>query len=151
MKKVTEKVAELARPIVEKHGLELWDVELVKEAGQLYLRVYIDREGNISTEDCEAVSREMDPLLDELDPIKESYIFEVSSPGAERALKRPSDFERFIGHNVAVRLYRSKDGRKEYVGKLLKHDNGDLEIEVDGSPVLFKKGEVALVRLRLML
>jgi ribosome maturation factor RimP len=136
---------------VEKHGLELWDVELVKEAGQLYLRVYIDREGNISTEDCEAVSREMDPLLDELDPIKESYIFEVSSPGAERALKRPSDFERFIGHNVAVRLYRSKDGRKEYVGKLLKYDNGDLEIEVDGSPVLFKKGEVALVRLRLML
>jgi len=147
MKKVTEIVAELARPIVEKHGLELWDVELVREAGQLYLRVYIDKEGNISTDDCEAVSREMDPLLDELDPIKESYIFEVCSPGVERVLKRPSDFERFMGHTVVIRLYKAKNGRKEYVGKLIKYDNGDLEIEADGTPVAFKKEEVALVRL----
>ena len=151
MKKVTEQVAELARPIVEKHGLELWDVELVREAGQLYLRVYIDKEGTISIDDCEAVSLELDPLLDELDPIKESYIFEVSSPGLERVLKRPSDFERFMGYNVAVRLYRAKDGRKEYVGKLLSYNNGDVEIEVDGKPVLFKKEEVALVRLHLAL
>jgi ribosome maturation factor RimP len=151
MKKVTERVAELARPIVEKHGLELWNVELIKEAGQLYLRVYIDREGVISTEDCEVVSRELDPLLDELDPIEESYIFEVSSAGAERALKRPSDFERFMGSNVAVHLYRAKNGKKEYVGRLTTYNNGDLVIEVNGAPVSFKKDEVALVRLRISL
>jgi len=151
MKKVTEKIAELARPIAEKHGLELWNVELVKEAGQLYLRVYIDKKGTISTEDCEAVSRELDPILDELDPIEESYIFEVSSAGVERALRRPSDFERFMGSNVAVHLYKPRDGKKEYVGKLLTYNNGDLEIEVNGSTVSFKKEEVALVRLRITL
>lgn len=151
MKKVTERVAELARPIAEKHGLEIWNVELTKEAGQLYLRVYIDREGAVSTEDCEVVSRELDPLLDELDPIEESYIFEVSSAGAERALKRPTDFERFIGSNVAVNLYRPKNGKKEYVGRLTTYNNGDMEIEINGDPVSFTKDEVALVRLRISL
>lgn len=151
MKKVTEKIAELARPIAEKHGLELWNVELVKEAGQLYLRVYIDKQGTISTEDCEAVSRELDPILDELDPIEDSYIFEVSSAGAERALKRPSDFERFAGSNVAVHLYKPRDGKKEYVGKLITYNNGDVEIEAGGCAIIFKKEEVALVRLRVTL
>jgi len=150
MKKVTEKVAELAKPIILKHGCELWDVELIKEAGQWFLRVYIDKaDGVVAIEDCEAVSRELDPVLDEADPVPESYIFEVSSAGAERALKRPSDFEKFIGSNVAVHLYKPKDGKREFVGKLISYNNGDLEIENKAGVLAFSKAEVSLVRLRI--
>ena len=149
MKKVTELVTELARPVAEKHGCELWNVELVKEAGQWFLRVYIDKESGIDIADCEAVSRELDPILDEADPISESYVFEVSSAGAERALKRPSDFERFMGSNVAAHLYKPKDGKKEYVGKLLSYNGGDVEIETKSGVVALKKSEVSLVRLRI--
>ncbi len=149
MKKVTEKVAELAKPVAEKHGCELWDVEFVKEAGQWFLRVYIDKPDGIGIEDCEAVSRELDPILDEADPISESYVFEVSSAGAERALKRPSDFERFIGSGVAVHLYSPRDGKKEFVGILRSYEGGDIEIEGKSGPIAFKKGEVSQVRLRI--
>ena len=151
MKKVTEFIADIARPIAEKHGCELWNVELVKEAGQLFLRIYIDKEGGIEMSDCEAVSRELDPILDEADPIEESYIFEVSSAGCERALKRPSDFERFMGSNVAVHLYKPRDGKKEFVGQLLSYNNGDVEIETKSGPVGFTKSEVSLVRLRIQI
>ncbi len=149
MKKVTEKVAELARPVAERHGCELWDVEFVKEAGQWFLRVYIDKPEGIGIEDCEAVSRELDPILDEADPISESYVFEVSSAGAERALKRPSDFIRFIGSSVAVHLYKPRDGKKEFVGVLRSYDEGDIEIESKSGVLVFKKGEVSQVRLRI--
>lgn len=149
MKKVTEKVAALALPVAEKQGLELWDVEYIKEAGQWFLRVYIDKEGGISIEDCEAFSRALDPVLDEADPVSESYVFEVSSAGAERALKRPSDFERFMGSNVAVHLYKPKGGRKEFVGTLKSYNNGDIEIENKNGVLAFTKSEVALVRLRI--
>ena len=148
--KISEDVAALARPVVEAQGLTLWDVEYVKEAGERYLRIYIDRaDGPVSIDDCEAVSRALDPILDEADPIPESYTFEVSSAGAERALKRPGDFEAFLGHLVAVHLYSAKDGRKEHVGKLLAYHDGDVEIEVGGKPQTFKKSEVSLVRLRI--
>ncbi len=151
MKKVTDLVAKLARPIAEKHGCELWNVEMVKEAGQWFLRVYIDKEGGVDITDCEAVSRELDPILDEADPISESYVFEVSSAGAERALKRPSDFERFMGSNVAVHLYKPKNGKKEYVGKLISYNDGDVEIETKSGVIEFKKNEISLVRLRIEL
>jgi ribosome maturation factor RimP len=94
MGKLTDKIAELARPVVEQNGCELWDVEYVREAGANYLRVYVDKEGGVGIDDCERISRELDPLLDEADPIAESYIFEVGSAGCERQLKRPSDFQR---------------------------------------------------------
>lgn len=149
MKKVTEKVTALALPLAKEQGLELWDVEFIKEAGQWFLRVYIDKEDGVSIEDCEAFSRAFDPILDEADPIQESYVFEVSSAGAERALKRPSDFERFIGSNVAVHLYKPKEGRKEYVGILKSYNNGDIEIESKNGVLGFTKSEVALVRLRI--
>ena len=97
--KVTEQVAAFAEPIVKEHGCELWDVEYVREAGQWYLRLYLDKEGGVDILDCEAVSRRVSDLLDEVDPIESSYMFEVSSAGAERQLKRPSDFS-----NVAVSL-----------------------------------------------
>lgn len=144
--KVTELVAQLAAPAAEKQGCFIWDVEFVKEAGERYLRVYIDNDAaEVNIEQCEAVSREVDVLLDEADPIQESYIFEVCSAGAERELKRPSDFERFIGSNVAVKLYSARNGRKEYVGVLKGYADGAVELE-DGT--VFQKNEVAQVRLR---
>ena len=149
MSKITELVAELAAPIAEANGCELWDVEYVKEAGTWFLRVYIDREGGVSIDDCEAVSRELDPILDERDPIPGSYTFEVSSAGAERALKRPSDFERFIGHLVEVKLYHAVGGRKNHVGNLVAYIDGAVEIEVSGKPMRFEKSDVAGVRLRI--
>ena len=103
--KLTDKIAEIAKPAAEKFGCELWDVEFAREGGQRFLRVFIDKEGGVGIEDCEKVSRELDPLLDELDLIEESYTFEVSSAGLERPLKRPSDFEKFIGAKIFISLY----------------------------------------------
>ena len=94
--KVTEQVAEFARPIVEAQGCQLWDVEYVREGSEYFLRLYLDKEGGVDIDDCEAVSRAVDPILDEKDPIPGSYHFEVCSAGLERVLKRPSDFQRFL-------------------------------------------------------
>ena len=149
MKKVTDIVSELAEPIVKKHGCELWDVEYVKETGGWVLRVFVDREGGVSLEHCEAISRELDPILDARDPVPDSYTFEVSSAGAERTLKRPSDFQRFLGHLVEVKLYKAKDGRKEYIGNLTASDDEFLEINIAGTLHKFAKPEIANVRLRI--
>ena len=107
MAKVTDIVESLARPIVEEKGCTLWDVEYVKEAGVWYLRLYIDKEGGVSIDDCEAVSRPVSDILDEHDPIEGSYTFEVSSAGADRALKKPEHFAAFVGSEVDVKLYRA--------------------------------------------
>ena len=124
MKKVTELVAELAAPAVAEQGCTLWDVEYVREAGQWYLRLYLDKDGGVDILDCEAVSRKVSDLLDQADPIEGSYTFEVSSAGAERPLKRPSDFERFLGSPVLVKTYKPKDGRKEFAGTLAGYGRG---------------------------
>jgi ribosome maturation factor RimP len=149
MKKVTDIVAALAEPVVKKHGCELWDVEYVREAGSWFLRVYIDRDDGVTLEQCEAVSRELDPILDARDPIPDSYTFEVSSAGAERQLKRPSDFQRFLGHLVEVRLYKALDGRKEYVGTLTAAGDDYVEIGIAGTAYQFAKPDIANVRLRI--
>ncbi len=149
MKKVTQVVEELARPVVEGLGCSLWDVEYVKEAGSWYLRVYIDKAGGVSIDDCEAVSRALDGLLDEADPIPDSYTFEVSSAGAERQLKRPGDFAQFMGSLVAVKLYSAIDGQKEYIGNLTAYQDGDIEIENQAGRRRFSKDQVASVRLRI--
>ena len=96
MSKITDKVSALAVPVVEQAGCTLWDVEYVREAGTWYLRIYIDKEGGVSIDDCEHISRALDPILDEADPIPDSYVFEVGSAGIERELKRPRDFEMFM-------------------------------------------------------
>ena len=145
--KVTEQVAEFARPIVEAQGCQLWDVEYVREGSEYFLRLYLDKEGGVDIDDCEAVSRALDPILDEKDPIPDSYHFEVCSAGLERTLKRPSDFEQFMGADVLVKLYQPKNGVKEYKGVLTGYDNGDVTIEQAGKPQTFVKKEVALVRL----
>ncbi len=149
MSKVTEFVAKLAEPVVKKHGCELWDVEYVREAGEWYLRIYIDKDSGVSINDCEDISRELDPMLDEADPIPDSYTFEVSSAGMERQLKRPSDFERFMGEKCAVKLFAPRDGRKEFVGTLMGYMNGTVTLRVGDDDMLFTKGETASVRLRM--
>lgn len=147
MAKVTDAVAALALPIVEGAGCTLWDVEYVKEAGEWFLRVYIDREGGVDIDCCEAVSRPLSDALDEADPIQGSYTFEVSSAGADRALKKPEHFARFQGAEVEVKLYRPKEGRKEYVGLLRDYQDGAVTLETAGQEAVFTKQEVALVRL----
>ena len=147
MKKVTELVAELAAPAVAEQGCTLWDVEYVREGSEYFLRLYIDKDGGVDINDCEAISRAVDPILDEKDPIPDSYSFEVCSAGLERVLKRPGDFEQFLGSTVLVRLYKPVDGRKEVVGTLTGYEDGAVTITVNGSPVRFEKNEVALVRL----
>ena len=149
MKKITELTAELAAPAIAEAGCTLWDVEYVKEAGTWYLRVLLDKEGGVDIMDCEKVSRAVSDLLDEADPIEGSYTFEVSSAGAERALKRPSDFQRFMGSPVALKLYKAREGRKEFAGYLRGYENGDVTVEIGGKDVTFPKNEVALCRLRI--
>ena len=148
--KVTELVESFAKPIVEAHGCSLWDVEYVREGSERYLRIYIDKDGGVDILDCEAVSRKVSDLLDEVDPIEASYIFEVSSAGAERALKRPSDFERFMGSPVLVKTYKNRDGRKEFAGTLVGYEDGAVLLEMGKETLRFEKAEVALVRLRVV-
>lgn len=146
--KVTELVASLAEPIVKAQGCELWDVEYVREGSDYFLRLYLDKEGGVDINDCEAVSRAMDPILDEKDPVPSSYHFEVCSAGLERALKRPGDFERFMGSAITVKLYKPRNGLKEIPAVLRGYDNGRLTVEAGKETITFEKSEVALVRLR---
>ena len=145
--KITEQVWQFAEPIVSELGCSLWDVEYVREGADWFLRLYIDKDGGVDISDCEAVSRAVDPVLDEKDPIPDSYHFEVCSAGLERVLKRPGDFQQFMGSAVLVKLYRPKDGQKEFVGKLTGYDNGNVTVQAGANTVTFEKAEVALVRL----
>lgn len=145
MSKITEKVEALAKPVIEEEGCELWSVEYVRETGSWYLRVFIDKEGGVGIADCERISRRLDPILDEADPIPDSYVFEVGSAGAERELKRPSDFERYMGSEVEVKLYQPYQGKKSFVGKLEGYENGNVTV----SSVLLKKEQIAQVRLHI--
>ena len=147
MKKITELTAELAAPAIAEQGCTLWDVEYVKEAGTWYLRILLDKEGGVDILDCEEISRKVSDLLDEADPIEGSYTFEVSSAGADRVLKTPEHFAQFQGAEVEVKLYRARDGRKDFVGLLQSWQDGDVVLEVGGQPMSFEKKEVAQVRL----
>ena len=147
MSRITDAVTALAVPEAEKLGLEIWDVEYVREAGQWFLRIYIDKKGGVSIQDCEALSKVMDPLLDEADPIPDSYVFEVSSAGAERELKRPGDFPRFFGEHVEVRLYTPRSGKKTIRGELLAYEDGAVTVSSGGEIMKLEKNEVAGVRL----
>lgn len=147
MAKVTDAVEALARPVVEEKGCALWDVEYVKEAGVWYLRLYIDKPGGVSIDDCEAVSRPMSDLLDQADPIEGSYTFEVSSAGADRVLKKPEHFAAFVGSEVEVKLYRPKDGRKDWVGTLAAYADGDVTITAPQGEFTFEKKDIAQTRL----
>ena len=147
MSKITDLVTDLARPVVEANGCSLWDVEYIKEAGSWYLRLYIDKEDGVSIDDCEAVSRGVDPLLDEADPIQDAYTFEVSSAGADRPLKKPEHFAAFLGAEVDVKFYQAVNGQKSCTGILAGYQDGDVTLTLGNETVTFPKKEIAFVRL----
>lgn len=135
-------------PLLEKHRFELVDVEYVKEAGNWYLRAYIDKEGGITVDDCEMISRAFSDWLDKEDFISESYIMEVSSPGLGRPLKKDKDFERSLGDEVEIRLYKPRNKQKEFAGILKAYDKATVTIQLeDGEDQVFDRGEIALIRL----
>ena len=141
---------ELLEPIVTGFGFELVDVEYVKEAGTWYLRAYIDKPGGITVDDCEAVSRKFSDVLDEKDYIEDTYIFEVSSPGLGRPLKKDKDFQRSLGEEVEIRTYRPIDRQKEFVGELKAYDKESVTIVYeDDTEQTFQRQEIALIGLAL--
>ena len=139
---------ELLTPIAEVSQVEIYDVEYVKEAGNWYLRAYIDKPGGITVDDCEVVNRELGDLLDRDDFIDDSYILEVSSPGLGRPLKKERDFIRSKGEEVEIRTYRMVDRQKEFRGVLKAWDRDTVTIETeDGQEQIFDRDNIALIRL----
>lgn len=139
---------ELITPILERMNFELVDVEYVKEGGTWYLRAYIDKEGGITVNDCEAVAREMNDILDREDFVEDSYVFEVSSPGLGRPLKKEKDYIRSMGKEVEIRTYRAINREKEFYGILSAYDETTVTIETeDGEKLTFAKTDIALIRL----
>ena len=142
-----KRAEELLAPIVELNGFELVDVEYVKEAGNWYLRGYIDKPGGITVNDCETVSRAFSDRLDENDFIEDSYIMEISSPGLDRPLKKEKDFARSMGRLVEVRTYRPIDKQKEFTGILKEFNKDSFTIVIEDNEMTFQRSETALVRL----
>lgn len=143
-----QKTEELIAPIVEKYQFELVDVEYVKEGSEWYLRAYIDKEGGITVNDCEVVSREMNEILDREDYIEGGYIFEVSSPGLGRPLKKEKDYVRSMGKELEIRTYRAINREKEFYGLLKAYSDTTVTIEQeDGTEMVFEKSDIALIRL----
>lgn len=146
----TEKrIEELIQPTVTEMGYELVDVEFVKEGPNWYLRIFIDKEGGVTIDDCEAVSKTLEKIFDEKDPIEQAYFLEISSPGIDRPLKKKEDFIKYNGEMVDVKLYKPYECSKEYTGKLVGYDENDgtVTIEVDDKNIAFTKKEIAGIRL----
>lgn len=145
---VEQRCESLVQPILDENGFELWDVEYVKEGANYYLRVYADKEGGITIDDCVTVSRALEVKLDEEDFIEEAYILEVSSPGLGRPLKRERDFVRSIGEMVDVKLYKAMDQQKEFTGLLKSYDDSTVTLEYENGEVQsFERSAIALIRL----
>ena len=140
----------LLQPIIVENGFELVDVEYVKEAGTWYLRAYVDKPGGITVDDCEVVSRKFSEILDEKDYIEDTYIFEVSSPGLGRPLKKEKDFQRNLEKDVEVRTYQAIEKQKEFIGTLKAFDKDTVTIAYeDDTTQIFNRSEIALIRLAL--
>ena len=146
MAQIAEKVSLIIKDAVEAQGVELWDVRYVKEGSSYYLRVFIDKEDGINIDDCTNVSHAIDPILDEADPIKESYYLEVCSPGIERELTTPEHFSKMIGEKIKLRLFKARDSVKEFTG-ILKCYDGSVTLEIDGNEINFQKNEIAKANL----
>lgn len=146
-KEIEAKVESLVQPIVDEHGFECVDVEYVKEGGSWTLRVFVDKEGGITIDDCELVSRALDVELDKVDPIPDAYMLEVSSPGIDRPLKKDKDFERSVGKSVEIKLYMAIDGNKEFIGTLDAYDNDSVTIVIDNEVKQFLRKDIAKIRL----
>ncbi|MCU9612068.1 ribosome maturation factor RimP [Caldibacillus lycopersici] len=130
MSKVTETIEQLALPIVEELGLEIVDIEYVKEGKNWFLRLYIDKDTGVDIEECGIVSERLSEKLDEIDPIPHNYYLEVSSPGAERPLKKAKDYEKAIGKNVHIKTYEPIDGEKVFEGTLTEFDGEFVTVEI---------------------
>ena len=141
-------VEALVRPVVEGMDLRLWDVRFEKEGPDWFLRVLIDRDEPLDTDTCEAVSRAIDPLLDEADPIEQSYYLEVGSPGLGRKLTRPEHYKAVQGQKISVRLYRANEnGVKEFSGLLTSREGNTITLEGPAGPMQFELSAVSTVRL----
>lgn len=140
-------VSELVAPYAKELGFELYDVEYVKEGADYFLRIFIDKpDGAISSDDCEKMSRAIDPVLDEADPIPDSYYLEVSSVGLDRPLKKQKDFERFNGQQIEVRLFKAEDGVKEFVGTLSGYEDGVFTVDCGDATRTVALKDASLVR-----
>lgn len=145
---IVDRVEKMVTAITDEKGYETVDVEYVKEAGQLYLRVVVDKEGGISLNECEEVSRELSPKLDENDFIEENYYLEVSSPGIDRALKRDKEFVKYKGRDVEIKLYKAIDGVKQFEGELVGLDEeNNIVVIINNEEMKFNRKDVAIIRL----
>lgn len=143
-----QKTEGILQPIVDANGFELVDVEYVKEGGTWYLRAYIDKPGGITVDDCELVSRAANDILDEKDFVEDSYVFEVSSPGLGRPLKKEKDFARSIGEEVEIRTFRPINRQKEFIGILEAYDKETVTIELEEEEKMqINRSDIALIRL----
>ena len=142
-KNIASTVRDLVTPIADELGYMIWDVEYVKEGADMILRITIDKDEGIDIEDCEKMSRAIDPVIDEADPIETSYRMEVSSPGVERTLTRPEHFEKCMGEKVEVRLYAPLNGQKQIVGILCGSDDKSITVKVGEEEVTLEKSLVA--------
>ncbi len=143
---IEKKTEELITPILNENGFELVDTEYVKEGENYYLRAYIDKPGGITIDDCEKVSRAFSPILDEDDYIGDAYILEISSPGLLRPIKKPKDFERNLGKEIEVKLYKARDKQKEFIGVLSSYDDEGFVIETEDDKISFTKKETSSIR-----
>lgn len=142
------KVAEIVAPYAEKLGLDIWDIRFVKEGTDWYLRIFIDKDGGVSIDDCVDLTHAITKPLDDADPISQSYLLEVSSPGVERELITDSHFEKYIGAAVMMRLIRPIDKIRDFSGTLKKYENGLITVELaDGEELTVNKKETSYVKL----
>ena len=145
---VSAAVWQIAAPIAEKLGVEIWDIRFLKEGSDWFLRIFLDKEGGIGIDDCEAFSRAIDAPLDELDPIEQSYCLEVSSPGLERNLTRPEHFDKYTGEKIKIKLIRPVDGVREFSGILESADKGRFTLRLpDGGAMDLDKKETSYIKL----
>jgi ribosome maturation factor RimP len=142
------KVFEIVEPYAKELGLEIWDIRFVKEGTDWYLRVFIDKNCGVSIDDCVDLTRAITKPLDDADPISQSYMLEVSSPGVERELITDAHFEKFIGSNVMLRLIRPIEKVRDFSGKLKDYSNGEITIElIDGEELKINKKDTSYVKL----
>ena len=144
---IAEKVFGLIKETVEAQGVSLWDVKYVKEGASYYLRVILDSAEGISIDDCTNVHHAIDPVLDEADPIRDSYFLEVCSPGLERELSRPEHFEKYKNADIKLKLYKAVNGSKELKGKLISFDGKEIVIEAAGEELTLEKSAFSSCRL----
>ncbi|NLM50804.1 MAG: ribosome maturation factor RimP [Clostridiaceae bacterium] len=147
MSKIEDLVSKIAEEICAKEGMELYDVEYKKEGNDYFLRIYIDKPGGVSIDDCEKISKIIDPILDEKDPIKEAYYLEVSSPGIERHLRKPEHFQKAIGQEIDIKLFSPIDKKKHLTGTLLSYNGNILTLDSEGKTYEIEKDKISQARI----